>query len=80
LILKPSDRNLSLNDVTTALSSNNRRYSGGPLVQEDEYRVRTVSRSQKVEELEGFVFAMILAQFMSHVAQAQIGAQDMFSC
>jgi len=46
-----SDRNLSLNDVTTALSNNNRDIQG-PL---GKYRVRTVSRSQRVEELEGFV-------------------------
>jgi len=42
-----SDRNLSLNDVTTALSNNNRDIQGGPLVLgRREYRVRTVSRSQ----------------------------------
>ncbi|PSB28942.1 efflux RND transporter permease subunit [Chlorogloea sp. CCALA 695] len=71
-----SDRNLSLNDLTTALSDNNRDIRGGPLVLgRREYRVRTVSRSQKVEELEGFVLRRDDSGtvYVRDVAQAQIG-------
>ena len=71
-----SDRNLSLNDVTTALSNNNRDIRGGPLVLgRREYRVRTVSRSQRVEELEGFVLRRDDSGtvYVRDVAQAQIG-------
>ncbi len=71
-----SDRNLSLNDITTALNNNNRDIRGGPLVLgRREYRVRTVSRSQKVEELEGFVLRRDDSGtiYVRDVAQAQIG-------
>jgi HAE1 family hydrophobic/amphiphilic exporter-1 len=51
-----SDRNLAIDDVTNALSDNNRDIRGGPLVLgRREYRVRTVSRSQEIEELSNFV-------------------------
>jgi HAE1 family hydrophobic/amphiphilic exporter-1 len=51
-----SDRNLTLNDVTSALRSNNRDIRGGPLVLgRREYRVRTVSRAQELDQLENFV-------------------------
>jgi hydrophobic/amphiphilic exporter-1 (mainly G- bacteria), HAE1 family len=51
-----ADRNLNLNSVSQALQQNNRDIRGGPLVLgRREYRVRTVSRSQQLEQLETFV-------------------------
>ncbi len=51
-----ADRNLTLNSVSEALRQNNRDIRGGPLVLgRREYRVRTVSRSQQLEQLETFV-------------------------
>jgi hydrophobic/amphiphilic exporter-1 (mainly G- bacteria), HAE1 family len=51
-----ADRNLTINNVSQALQQNNRDIRGGPLVLgRREYRVRTVSRSQQLEQLENFV-------------------------
>jgi hydrophobic/amphiphilic exporter-1 (mainly G- bacteria), HAE1 family len=51
-----ADRNLTVDDVTQALRQNNRDIRGGPLVLgRREYRVRTVSRSQQIDQLENFV-------------------------
>ncbi|NJM21244.1 MAG: efflux RND transporter permease subunit [Richelia sp. SM1_7_0] len=51
-----ADRNLTISDVVNALRSNNRDIRGGPLVLgRREYRVRTVSRSTDVKQLEDFV-------------------------
>jgi hydrophobic/amphiphilic exporter-1 (mainly G- bacteria), HAE1 family len=51
-----SDRNLTVDDVTQAIRQNNRDIRGGPLVLgRREYRVRTVSRSQQIDQLEDFV-------------------------
>jgi HAE1 family hydrophobic/amphiphilic exporter-1 len=51
-----SDRNLTISDVVRVLRENNRDIRGGPLVLgRREYRVRTVSRSQDIQQIEGFV-------------------------
>ncbi len=51
-----SDRNLTIGDVVRVLRENNRDIRGGPLVLgRREYRVRTVSRSQDIKQIEGFV-------------------------
>ncbi|MDJ0677272.1 MAG: efflux RND transporter permease subunit [Calothrix sp. MO_167.B42] len=51
-----ADRNLTISDVVNVLRSNNRDIRGGPLVLgRREYRVRTISRSTDVKQLEGFV-------------------------
>jgi HAE1 family hydrophobic/amphiphilic exporter-1 len=51
-----ADRNLSLTNVTTALSTNNRDLRGGPLVLgKREYQVRTINRAQALNQLETFV-------------------------
>lgn len=51
-----SDRNLTVDDVTQAIRQNNRDIRGGPLVLgRREYRVRTVSRSQQIDQLEDFI-------------------------
>jgi hydrophobic/amphiphilic exporter-1 (mainly G- bacteria), HAE1 family len=51
-----ADRNLTIGDVVRVLRENNRDIRGGPLVLgRREYRVRTVSRSQDLTQIEGFV-------------------------
>ncbi len=51
-----ADRNLTIADVVRVLRENNRDIRGGPLVVgRREYRVRTVSRSQDLSQLEEFV-------------------------
>jgi HAE1 family hydrophobic/amphiphilic exporter-1 len=51
-----SERNLTIGDVVRVLRENNRDIRGGPLVLgRREYRVRTVSRSQDLEQIAGFV-------------------------
>ena len=51
-----ADRNLSLTNVTSTLSTNNRDIRGGPLViGKREYQVRTVNRAQAIKQLESFV-------------------------
>jgi hydrophobic/amphiphilic exporter-1 (mainly G- bacteria), HAE1 family len=51
-----ADRNLTIGDVVRVLRENNRDIRGGPLiVGRREYRVRTVSRSQDLTQLESFV-------------------------
>jgi HAE1 family hydrophobic/amphiphilic exporter-1 len=51
-----SDRNLTLDNVTDTLRTNNRDIRGGPLVLgKREYQVRTVNRAQELEQLETFV-------------------------
>ncbi|MBE9044977.1 efflux RND transporter permease subunit [Pleurocapsales cyanobacterium LEGE 10410] len=71
-----SDRNLSIGDVAATLRNNNRDIRGGPLVLgRREYRVRTVSRIQDVEQLEGFVLRRDESGtvYLGDVAQARIG-------
>ena len=71
-----SDRNLTIGDVAATLRNNNRDIRGGPLVLgRREYRVRTVSRIQDVEQLEGFVLRRDESGtvYLGDVAEARIG-------
>lgn len=71
-----SDRNLSLNDLTTALQANNRDVRGGPLVLgRREYRVSTESRADELAQLESFVLRRDEngRVFLGDVAEAQMG-------
>ncbi|HAA33109.1 MAG TPA: acriflavin resistance protein [Cyanobacteria bacterium UBA8553] len=77
-----SDRNLSINNVTQVLRENNRDIRGGPLVLgRREYRVRTVSRSQKVDQLEGFILRRDQSGtvYVRDVAKAQMGRKTQTS-
>jgi HAE1 family hydrophobic/amphiphilic exporter-1 len=71
-----ADRNLTIGDVVNALRSNNRDIRGGPLVLgRREYRVRTVSRSTDVKQLEDFVLRRDESGtvYLRDVATAQMG-------
>ncbi|MGB6296991.1 MAG: efflux RND transporter permease subunit [Rivularia sp. (in: cyanobacteria)] len=71
-----ADRNLTIGDVVSALRSNNRDIRGGPLILgRREYRVRTVSRSTDVKQLEDFVLRRDESGtvFLRDVATAQMG-------
>ncbi|MEO0967108.1 MAG: efflux RND transporter permease subunit, partial [Cyanobacteria bacterium J06639_18] len=71
-----ADRNLRIGDVVNALRSNNRDIRGGPLVLgRREYRVRTVSRSTDVKQLEDFILRRDESGtvYLRDVAQARIG-------
>ncbi|MGJ3248175.1 MAG: efflux RND transporter permease subunit [Elainellaceae cyanobacterium] len=73
-----ADRNLTIGDVATALQNNNRDIRGGPLVLgRREYRVRTVSRSNDVEQLETFILRRDASGtvYLGDVARAQVGRQ-----
>jgi multidrug efflux pump subunit AcrB len=71
-----ADRNLTIGDVVRVLQDNNRDIRGGPLVVgRREYRVRTVSRSQQLQEMEGFVLRRDASGtvYLRDVAQVQMG-------
>ena len=71
-----SDRNLTIGDVAATLRNNNRDIRGGPLVLgRREYRVRTVSRIQDVEQLESFVLRRDESGtvYLGDVAEARMG-------
>ncbi|MGK7948079.1 MAG: efflux RND transporter permease subunit [Xenococcaceae cyanobacterium] len=71
-----ADRNLTIGDVATSLRNNNRDIRGGPLVLgRREYRVRTLSRINDVEQLESFVLRRDESGtvYLGDVAQALIG-------
>ncbi|AFY48948.1 cation/multidrug efflux pump [Nostoc sp. PCC 7524] len=71
-----SDRNLTIGDVVRVLRDNNRDIRGGPLILgRREYRVRTVSRSQDLSEIEGFVLRRDESGtvYLRDVAQVQMG-------
>jgi hydrophobic/amphiphilic exporter-1 (mainly G- bacteria), HAE1 family len=71
-----ADRNLSIGDVVRVLRDNNRDIRGGPLVVgRREYRVRTVSRSQELSQLEDFVLRRDPGGtvYLRDVAQVQMG-------
>jgi HAE1 family hydrophobic/amphiphilic exporter-1 len=71
-----ADRNLTISDVVRVLQDNNRDIRGGPLVVgRREYRVRTVSRSQQLPEMEGFVLRRDASGtvYLRDVAQVQMG-------
>ena len=70
------DRNLDIGRVVTTLRENNRDIRGGPLVVgRREYRVRTVSRSQNLTDLEQLVLRrdQTGAVFLGDVAQVRMG-------
>lgn len=71
-----ADRQLSLNDVVTTLRNNNRDIRGGPMVVgRREYRVRTVSRSNDITDLEDFVLRRDSegTVFIRDVARVEMG-------
>ncbi|NEO09081.1 efflux RND transporter permease subunit [Moorena sp. SIO3I8] len=71
-----ADRNLTLSNVVNTLRNNNRNIRGGPMVVgRREYRVRTVSRSEDVKELEGFVLRRDQSGivYLGDVADVKIG-------
>ena len=71
-----SDRNLTIGDVAATLRNNNRDIRGGPLVLgRREYRVRTVSRIEDVEQLEDFVLRRDESGtvYLGDVAEARMG-------
>ncbi|MGF1481837.1 MAG: efflux RND transporter permease subunit [Cyanophyceae cyanobacterium] len=71
-----ADRNLTIGDVAATLRNNNRDIRGGPLVLgRREYRVRTISRIDDVEQLESFVLRRDESGtvYLGDVAQARIG-------
>ncbi len=71
-----AERNLNVEEVVTSLRNNNRDVRGGPLnLGRREYRVRTVSRSQDVSQLEGFVLRRDAqgTVYLRDVARAQMG-------
>jgi HAE1 family hydrophobic/amphiphilic exporter-1 len=71
-----SDRNLTIGDVVQVLRDNNRDIRGGPLILgRREYRVRTVSRSQDLAQIEGFVLRRDQSGtvYLRDVAQVQMG-------
>jgi len=71
-----AERNLTVEEVVTSLRNHNRDVRGGPLnLGRREYRVRTVSRSQDVSQLEGFVLRRDAqgTVYLRDVARAQMG-------
>ncbi|MEJ1930417.1 efflux RND transporter permease subunit [Nostoc sp. NIES-2111] len=71
-----SDRNLTIGNVVQVLRENNRDIRGGPLILgRREYRVRTVSRSQDLSQIEGFVLRRDQSGtvYLRDVAQVQMG-------
>ncbi|MCU0570785.1 MAG: efflux RND transporter permease subunit [Oculatellaceae cyanobacterium Prado106] len=77
-----ADRNLTIGDVTRVLRENNRDIRGGPLViGRREYRVRTVSRSQRLEEISEFVLRRDAAGtvYLRDVATVSFGRRTLNS-
>ncbi|MGL4881157.1 MAG: efflux RND transporter permease subunit, partial [Waterburya sp.] len=71
-----AERNLTISNVVQVLQDNNRDIRGGPLVVgRREYRVRTVSRSQELEQIEEFVLRRDTSGtvYLRDVAQVQMG-------
>ncbi|RUT10193.1 multidrug ABC transporter [Dulcicalothrix desertica PCC 7102] len=71
-----AERNLAIGDVVRVLRENNRDIRGGPLILgRREYRVRTVSRSQDMEQIAGFVLRRDASGtvYLRDVAQIQMG-------
>jgi HAE1 family hydrophobic/amphiphilic exporter-1 len=78
-----SDRNLTIGNVVDVIRNNNRDIRGGPLVLgRREYRVRTISRSGKIEDLEKFVLRRDSTGtvYLRDVAKVEMGRkfQDSF--
>ncbi len=77
-----ADRNLALSDVVQMLRQNNQDVRGGPLVLgRREYRVRTVSRSQEIEQLQHFVLRRDATGtvYLRDVATAAMGRKPLTS-
>lgn len=77
-----AERNLTILDVTRTLRENNRDIRGGPLVVgRREYRVRTVSRSQSLDDIADFVLRRDAAGtiFLRDVATVEFGRQPQSS-
>jgi hydrophobic/amphiphilic exporter-1 (mainly G- bacteria), HAE1 family len=77
-----STRNLTISDVVRVLQENNRDIRGGPLtLGRREYRVRTVSRSQNLEEIAEFVLRRDQSGtvYIRDVADVQMGRQPQTS-
>ena len=71
-----ADRNLTITDVVQTLRQNNRDIRGGPLILgRREYRVRTVSRSTDIKQLEGLVLRRDATGtvYIGDVATARMG-------
>ncbi len=71
-----SDRNLTIGDVVRVLRENNRDIRGGPLtLGRREYRVRTVSRSQDLGQIAGFILRRDNSGtvYLRDVAQVEMG-------
>lgn len=71
-----ADRNLTIGDVVRVLRENNRDIRGGPLeLGRREYRVRTISRSQDIEQIAGFVVRRDAAGtvYIRDVAKVEMG-------
>ncbi|NHC37850.1 efflux RND transporter permease subunit [Scytonema millei] len=76
------DRNLTIGDVVRVLRENNRDIRGGPLtLGRREYRVRTLSRSQDIEQIAGFVLRRDSSGtvYMRDVATVQMGRKPLES-
>jgi HAE1 family hydrophobic/amphiphilic exporter-1 len=70
------DRNLTIGDVVRVLRENNRDIRGGPLtLGRREYRVRTVSRSQDIQQIAEFVLRRDTSGtvYLRDVATIQMG-------
>ncbi|MGL4623069.1 MAG: efflux RND transporter permease subunit, partial [Chroococcidiopsis sp.] len=76
------DRNLTIGDVVRVLRENNRDIRGGPLtLGRREYRVRTLSRSQDIQQIAGFVLRRDPSGtvYMRDVATVQMGRKPLES-
>ena len=74
-----TDRNLTIGDVVRVLRENNRDIRGGPLeLGRREYRVRTLSRSQELEQIEAFILRRDASGtvYLRDVATAQMGRRS----
>lgn len=74
-----TDRNLTIGDVVRVLRENNRDIRGGPLeLGRREYRVRTLSRSQELEQIEAFILRRDPSGtvYLRDVATVQMGRRS----
>ena len=74
-----TDRNLTIGDVVRVLRENNRDIRGGPLeLGRREYRVRTLSRAQDLEQIEAFILRRDPSGtvYLRDVATVQMGRRS----
>lgn len=74
-----TDRNLTIGDVVRVLRENNRDIRGGPLeLGRREYRVRTLSRAQELEQIEAFILRRDPSGtvYLRDVATVQMGRRS----